>query len=225
MFQRDYLLRMIEQMTGALAAVMGLRQQKKFEAAYEALDDLLHRLSLPKRAVLKALSVPDVVEMLTARGLTETDKLIAVAKALRADAAVAKDAGDAEEASAALAKAIRLYAEAVRISRTQRSELPDAEELGAMLAEADRRELSPEACVSLAYAFEAYGRFDEAENRWFEAMERAPGDASAYEEGVRFYERLLRLDEELLAQGALPMEEVREGLADFTRRFGARASE
>ncbi|TLS52236.1 hypothetical protein FE782_09675 [Paenibacillus antri] len=229
MFQRDdYLLRMISQMTEAFAAAMGLRQQKKFEAAYEALDDLLLRLSLPNRRVLKGLSVPDVIDLLTQRGVVNTDKLIGVSKVLREEAGVARDEGGIEAASASLNKSIRIYAEAVRICRTQRTALPEAEPLGSMLAEADRRELGADECIALAYAFEAYGRFDEAESRWFDALERVSDAAyaSAYEQGEKFYERLLRMDEELLTQGALPAEEVREGLDDFTRRFAPpRASE
>jgi tetratricopeptide (TPR) repeat protein len=211
-------------MTEAFGAVLGLRQQKKFEQAYEALDDLLHRLSLPKRQVLKGLAVPDVIDLLTQRGVVETDKLIGVAKVLREEAGISRDAGEFDASSASLLKAIRLYAEAVRICRIQRSALPEAEPLAAMLAETKRTELRSDACIALAHAFEAYGRYDEAENRWFDAMERVAeeqGDAAdEYEQGVKFYERLLRLDEALLERGALPADEVREGLADFTRRYG-----
>jgi len=230
MLQRDdYLLRMILRVTEGVAAAMGLRQQKKFEQAYEALDDLLHRLSLPKLQVLRRLSVPDAIDLLTQRGVVEADKLIGVAKVLREEAAVSRDAGELEAASASLLKAIRFYAESVRVRRVQRSALPEPEPLGEMLAEADRGELGPDDCIALAHAYEAYGRFAEAENRWFDAMERSEEGTAAfvsgYERGISFYERLLRLDEGVLMEGALPADEVREGLVDFTKRFGpSRAS-
>ena len=231
MMQRDdYLLRMILRVTEGIATAMGLRQQKKFEQAYEALDDLLHRLSLPKLQVLKRLSAADAIDLLTQRGVVETDKLIGVARVLREEAGISRDAGAYDDSSASLLKAIRLYAEAVRICRVQRSALPEAEPLAAMLAETRRTELSSDACIALAHAFEAYGRYAEAENRWFDAMERVAeerGDAElVFEQGVKFYERLLSLDAALLEQGALPADEVREGLDDFTRRYGpTRASE
>lgn len=222
MFQRDYFMRLIEQLTEGIGAALGLRQQKKFEQAYDALDDLLHRLSLPKRGVLKALAVPDLVSLVTGPGAAASDKLYGAAKVLFEDGNVAAAEGDAAAADASRRKAIRLYTEAVRLAREHRSDPPDPAELEAMLSRVDRNGLAAEDHAALAVAYEAYGRYAAAEDRWFDALELDPEGATAYEAGLRFYERLMLLDGETLAAGGLPLDEVREGYAEFKRRFGRR---
>jgi len=57
---------------------------------------------------------------------------------------------------------------------------------------------------------EARGRFAQAENVLHDILESEP---SFVNEGIQFYERLLKKPDEQLAAGNLPRDEVREGLA------------
>ncbi|MCI3919464.1 DUF6483 family protein [Paenibacillus sp. TRM 82003] len=227
MYQRDYLLRLIEQMTEALGTIMQLRQQKKFEEAGESVDGLLHRLGLPGRQVLGALAAEEIERLLEVNGEVQADKLLVAARQLREEADVRAEAGHKSEAYFTYVKALRLTASGIRQlagGTANPASLPeDSIQDAVTLRERLQGErLPPVAAREAALLFESLGRYDLAENYWFEAAGtagEAGEEAMFIREGEAFFERLLRLDDATLERGALPREEAKEGLADFRQKF------
>jgi tetratricopeptide (TPR) repeat protein len=72
--------------------------------------------------------------------------------------------------------------------------------------------------LHLARVLEALGRYADAEDALFEAIDADPADPAPVEEGIAFCQRLLALDPERLAAGGLPVEEVKASLAELLRR-------
>lgn len=221
MYQRDYLMRLIEQMTAALGTIMKLRRERKFEEAGQAVDGLLHRLGLPGRQVLGSLAAEEIERLLEVNGEVEADKLFLAARLLREEADVRAEAGEPDEACFVYAKALRVLAMSEKRWTSGEGAIPKEVEAEAFaLRERLRgRRLPLEACRDAARLFDRLERFELAENYWFEAAEAADGDEATIREGLRFYDRLLERDDGSLDRGALPRKEAQEGKAEYERRF------
>ncbi len=96
--------------------------------------------------------------------------------------------------------------------------LPDPKLAAEVARRLDAYELTPATRLELCRLYEALGRYGDAEDALFEAIETDPDDPTAVDAGIAFYRRLLGLDRAELEAGNLPVEEVRAALADLLRR-------
>jgi tetratricopeptide (TPR) repeat protein len=78
--------------------------------------------------------------------------------------------------------------------------------------------LAPAASLERARVDEALGRYGDAEDALFEAIEASPGDSGPVDAGIAFYRRLLALGDAAMRAGNLPRDEVEAALADLLRR-------
>ncbi len=213
MFQRDYMMRMIQQMTEAIAAVIGLRQRKEHQEALEAIDELLDRKLRLKASLVHALSEEDLIAMLTTSGVPDTVSLEAIARLLREAGDIHDERG---EESAALARWIKALGLNLRLSSIGADPViadPD-EEAALLLDKLAAYELPGRMKRLLVSWHERNGRFDQAENWLHELLE--DGEAE-HDEAAAFYNRLLLASDDELAAGGLPRQEVESGLADLLR--------
>jgi hypothetical protein len=221
MHRRDYIIRLIEEMTQSLGTVLfQLRREKKQGDAFELLEGYFSRLYLPKSKVLVGLSDTDLLALFRTNDIIETDKMVAASVVLHQEAEVCREWERLPEAYARDVTALLLRCEAA-LHDDRGSAADHAEEVEAHLRSLDPYELPLRLLTRLAAFYEAAGRFDQAENMWYRLW-TAPAPKAArtqsYGLGAAFYERLLALaDDELLA-GGLPREEVEEGLAALAKR-------
>lgn len=68
--------------------------------------------------------------------------------------------------------------------------------------------------------YELNGSFDKAENTLFYMLRKSGNDKMIILDGMKFYNRLKKLDYEELIQGNLPIEEVEDGISELERRLG-----
>ncbi len=213
MFQRDYMMRMIQQMTEAIAAVIGLRQRKEHQEALEAIDELLDRKLRLKASLVHALSEEDLIAMLTTNGVADTVSLEAIARLLREAGDIHDEKREELEALARWMKALSLNLRLSLIGAEPVIADPD-EEAALLLDRLAAYELPARAKQLLMSWHEQRGRFDQAENWLHELLE--DGDMRQ-EEAAAFYNRLLLASDDKLAAGGLPRAEVESGLADLLR--------
>jgi tetratricopeptide (TPR) repeat protein len=213
LFQRDYMMRMIQQMTEAIAAVIGLRQRKEHQEALEAIDELLDRKLRLKASLVHALSEEDLIAMLTTNGVADTVSLQAIARLLREAGDIHDERGEESAALARWTKALGLNLHLSLIGAEPVIADPD-KEAAALLGRLAAFELSSRVKRLLVSWHEQHGRFDQAENWLHELLE--DGDAQQ-DEAAAFYNRLLLASDEQLAAGGLPRAEVESGLADLLR--------
>ncbi|WP_219835841.1 DUF6483 family protein [Paenibacillus sp. R14(2021)] len=208
MFQRDFFMRMIEQMGEAAGVVMGLRQQKKNEEALQVIDDLLDRQFRMNGKLIRQLSDADLVRMMTTNGVVETTNLHAVALLLKQEADILDDLSRQDQAYPLHLKAFHLFMRLALLDAPAMLRTP-SEEAADMASKLHEYEL-PQATKLLMWEwYEGDRRYDEAENMLHELLEDG---AIPAEEAVEFYRRLLLLPDESLQAGGLPREEVTEGL-------------
>src|SRR6266540_3284155 len=72
--------------------------------------------------------------------------------------------------------------------------------------------LSPSQRLALARVLESLGRYADAEDALFEAIDDLPADTGLVDAGIAFYQRLLALQDADLETGGLPREEVKSSL-------------
>jgi hypothetical protein len=84
-----------------------------------------------------------------------------------------------------------------------------------LLTELETIDLPRDTILRLFRYRAATGRFAEAENALFDLVERGLANSAVIDEGRAFYRRLLDLEDEQLAAGELPRDEVIDGMTEL----------
>jgi len=211
MFQRDYLVRLIEEMTSVLGKVMGLRQDNKLTEAEWEIDELLQRKFRLRGPLLQSLSAEDLIKMFTFNGVLESDRLQGVAMLLKEQAMIEEKRQDTEKAAQLRTKALHLFTYAstqgypVKWVKTN-------DEIQGLEAQLQGVYLTSTLHQLLWRHYEGIGNYAKAEDHLFHLYHREP---EIFSEGIAFYNRLLEQTDEALEEGRLPREEVEQGLAQL----------
>lgn len=211
MFQRDYFMRMISQMTEALGQVMGLRKQMKQEEALLVLDELLDKHFRLSSKLIRSLSDEDLIKVLTTNGLVDTVHLQAIAILMKQEALLHGELGRETECFRLYVRSLRLF---VRLSlmNAEPTIVEPREQIGELLELLSAYELPVKTKRLLMEWHEAEGNFDLTENMMHELLEDGALSAA---DAAETYGRLLTQSDELLEAGGLPREEVMQGLAQL----------
>jgi tetratricopeptide (TPR) repeat protein len=214
MYQRDYLMRQIEQAGRALGAIIKTalggdpnRALAMFDQAYQPLLGISSR-------VVSTLTDEQLVSLLTSGSSPDLRRVASVLQVVKAEGDVHDLRGDAHAAAARYRRALSL---AAYLASRSDGQLDD--KLAADLVErVGGLALSSEQRLALARVLEARGRYADAEDALFEVIEAEPDDPGPIDAGILFYQRLLARDDSELEAGDLPRDEVKDGLAELLRR-------
>ncbi|RUT28925.1 hypothetical protein EJP77_16085 [Paenibacillus zeisoli] len=213
MLRRDYLIRMIEEMSEVMGTFLGLKQQKKRTEILWQLDEQYKKHFRLNSELLNSLSIRDLIDIFRYGGILEVDKLQSAALLMKEEALVYIDNQEKDKGLIRSIKALHLflYAALEGADRTLWNLENQVSELESMVK---GYRLPSETELLLLRYEEERGRYDLAENALYRMLERS---IIQPEEAREFYERLLKLDPEQLASGGLPLSEVEEGLAGLSR--------
>jgi tetratricopeptide (TPR) repeat protein len=95
---------------------------------------------------------------------------------------------------------------------------PDAALAAGLVERVQALELPVAQRTQLARVLEALGRYADAEDALFEAIDADPGDPGPVDAAIGFCQRLLALDPSVLDAGGLPLDEVKASLAELLQR-------
>ncbi|WP_106766969.1 DUF6483 family protein [Paenibacillus faecalis] len=217
MYRKDYILRLVEEMTQMISKVFGLKQERKLNEALWEIDEMLSRRFRLNAKLLKSLSAEDIVQLFRNSSMIEADQLQSVARLLEEEAKIYREMDRFEDGNTLLVKALHLYMTASLHGGDRHMldmSLPD--KIYELLERA-RPYALPDVTERLLFAFtEQEGAYAAAEDSLFRLLQREMAD---YREGKLFYERLLKLDPNELQRGGLPLEEVQEGLQEMGLRY------
>jgi len=219
MFQRDYILRMIQELTEMIANVSGLKKQQKQELAFSEIDDLLGRFFRMNSKLLNALSDKDILSMFSTNGFLEAEKVLVLAQVLREEGSLHQSLGNEEEAVRRYRKGLQL-ALGVSVWEERPSDLC-IQAIRRLLEALQDYELPVSVLERLVGHYVKIQEYAAAEDCLFELADNQDADREALAEtGKSFYDKLLERPLEELEQGGLPYAEVLEGRAVFAARYG-----
>jgi tetratricopeptide (TPR) repeat protein len=209
MINRDYILRMIEQLSRFLARALLLRDGKEYlQAVTEVKKAGKMFLGLNPEA-MDMLSDQDLIHLWRVAQDLDAEKCALAAQIFRAEGEIFESQGDYEKASASYYKSLSLLTETINFLKEKiPSELITSVDF--LAQQLDVATLPHRLQQKLFTTYSTIGRFAKAEDLLFDMIEE---DASFADEGKRFYQQLLKRTDEELEQGNLPRAEVLEGLS------------
>lgn len=211
MLRRDYLVRMIEEMTEILGKVFGLKQERKFTEALWQLDDLYKKQFRLSNDLLRSLSAKDIVEIFHTGGKLEADKLQNLAYLMKEEGNLLIAAGQQDEGTFTLMKSLHLLITAAQAGADRTLWQLD-DQIDQLITDLHKYRLPKETEQLRLQYEEAAGRYGRAEDIIYIMLQE---EWITKEEAISFYERLLQMDEATLSQGGLPVVEVHEALHEL----------
>jgi hypothetical protein len=222
MIRRDYIIRMIEEFTQALARIRALKKDQRSEEARALTEEQFKRITgLDSDSVVRLSETELLAKLIqTDSGQGVREKMLFLTTLLRetGDIAVSKDRF--EDGQACYLKGLHLLLDS--LARGEVYDLPEfvpkVEEFAVVLADS---ELPVTTSALLMEHYERTGQFAKAEDALYAILEAEPGNLPAVEFGISFYERLQRQNDARLEEGNLPRSEVEAGLKDLSGRKAA----
>lgn len=206
----------MEELTTAVATVLGLRRENKHVEALNQLDDLLNKQFRLRSDLLRRLPPEQIIELFRLGPGIEADKLQQVARILEEEAVIYRETGRTDEGIRILMKSLHLYL--YSDSHGAARELQDLpERIACIVNLLQEYELSSETGKLLAAYYEREGGLDKAADVWFGLAWEQPELRS---EAESFYRQLLDKTDSELERGGISRQEVTEGLAEITQLHG-----
>lgn len=210
--QQDYILRMIQQLSGFVTGLLQLRRSGRTSEALHQIEDAYGRFTGLSATLVHAISEDDLIQLLRARGGVDPDRAWALAELMREEALVYDQLGNEGEATPRFLKSLRLYLEVLDVIE----EMPGVLNVDGLEEVAERiadLELTPTTRLKLVDYYTGTARFDRAENIVLWNVEASAESPAAANEAIAFYDGLLRYADVDLEEGGLSREEVEDGLA------------
>ncbi len=220
MAQKDYILRMFEEMSRALAQVIYHREIKDYQASHDLIDEQFKQTLGMGRGFIHSLSDETLLSMLTTLGTLNIEQCWLVAMLLKAEGDLYAEEQDENMSYHSYLKACNLFLEALRDNNPD-NELEKIAEIEELLRRLADYELPLRTRQLLFWYFECTGRYSQAEDMLFDILETETGDEretveeleEMLEKGEAFYARLLGKNDAALAAGNLSRSEISESLA------------
>ncbi|HSF15778.1 MAG TPA: DUF6483 family protein [Vicinamibacteria bacterium] len=218
MFQRDYILRLLEQFARALGVILSLRKAGRLEDAEADIAEASREFVGLDVVTLLALPLDQVVALLSPGGSPDPAKCLVLAELLFEKGEVSALRDDEASAYRARLRSLGLLLEVSGREGLRR--IPDADRhrrrIETLLEALSSYGPVVEIQKRLVRHHEQEGDFAAAEDTVFELLDS--GQTDIVPEAIGLYERLLGRSDEELERGRLPRDEVEESLARLRPR-------
>jgi tetratricopeptide (TPR) repeat protein len=214
MYQRDYLMRQIEQAARVLAAAIKMALGGKPDEALRMFDQAYQPLLGVSQRVVSTLTDEQLISLLTSGSMPDLRRVASVMEVVKGEADVHALAGNQQAAAARYRRALALAGYLAGRSE----DLLDDKLATEVVERTDGMTLTTGQRLALARVLEALGRYADAEDTVFELIDDLPADNGPVEAGIALYQRLLALPDADLEAGGLPRDEVKGSLAELLRR-------
>ncbi|HZK52799.1 MAG TPA: DUF6483 family protein [Desulfosporosinus sp.] len=211
MFQKDYIMRMIEQFTTALATIIGLKSANKIEEQELVVNEALYDFTGLSESAIKTLSYKDLISLVSGFKEINPVKCYIMAELMKEKADVFQRLGETVQAYNLYLKSFNIYVEVLLLD--QSSELdPNLITIDQIIDKIKQCPFPEETQKLLFHYYERIMNYDKAEDVLFEWIDQSENNKVMQSEGIAFYERLLKIKPEELEKGNLPIDEVHDGL-------------
>jgi tetratricopeptide (TPR) repeat protein len=223
MMQKDYILRMIQQLSRVLIQILHLREIKDYEGALTYIDDVFKQAMGFSSDLITSVPDETLLAMLTSFDVLDIEKCFLVANLLKAEGDIYVDQGDFDTSYYRYSRSLYLFF-AILFSDSSLNDPDIFVEIEGLLDKLEDYDLPVEIRSRLFQYYERTGRYSRAEDVLFELLEvdddENQPESNLIEQGIAFYERLLRKKDTELIAGNFSWEEAREGLAQLKNMKG-----
>jgi len=216
MSQRDYILRLAEEVGRVLAQVIYRKQRQDYQGALNFIDEQYRQLLGMGAGFIHAAPEETLLALLTSFDTLDTEKCWLVATMLKAEGELYELQDNESESYYCSLKALNLFLE-VLFTLDKSSHTEKTPEVEGLIARLTPFELPEHTRKRIFRYFEQTGRYAKAEDILSELLEANPEDEGVLDEGKAFYIRLLRQNDARLQAGNFSREEAREGLERLER--------
>lgn len=211
MTQRDYILRIAEDIGRVLAQVLFHQQKQDYQGAHAFIDEQFRQILGMGAGFIHSAPEETLLAMLSSFGHLDIERCWLLATLLKADGEVFEAQDNENESYYSYLKALDLYLTAL-VGDGELRPLDAVPEVEGLLYKLSAFELPNRTKKLLFSYFEQTGSFSNAEDMLFELLESAPDDATLMTQGRDFYLRLLRLNDAKLAMGNFSRDGAEDGL-------------
>ena len=218
MFQRDFILRMIEQFVKVIAKVLLNKEAGNYDSALDEIQKSYSGIFGIDKELISVSSAEEIISLLKLRGKDKPKVFLMLAEFLKEEAEIHKSIGDVskDKIDDTNCKSLSLYLEAVLNSDEVQSD-ENYEKINALLKETEGIRMMPGLSIKVLRYFELIGEYDKAENVLFELIESSPSQAAL--EGERLFRSLNSKSDEDLLKGNFSREEIEQGRTELDKRI------
>lgn len=212
MFQKDYIMRLIEQLATAIAALLGSKSKTRIEECHQLLNGSLYDLTGMKEETLLKLAHKDLISIISGGKEINTNKCFALAEMLKLKADVSKD--NPVRSFDLYLKSFNIFVE-VNLGRSK-DENNRIQTINEIIDVIKQYEIPKESRQLLFRYYELTGHYALAEDELFRMLHLYSMD-DMVDAGFSFYEKLKSKTLRELEDGNLPLVEVIEGLEVYQK--------
>ena len=217
MINKDYILRMAERFGRYLAIILRLREYNKQEEALLYIDELFLQTTGLTTGFINSASEEMLLNLISPLGVLNVEKCLWMAVLLQQEGDIYVELGKSNESYYRYLKALHLFLE-VASGNNDVKDIDITMAIEDILNKLAEYELPLKTNNKIFRYFEKLGSYARAEDVLFEMVEgeekeKEPADDEVIEQGIAFYNRLLKKSDADLQAGNLSKDEVEEGLA------------
>jgi len=222
MINKDYILRMAERFGRYLAIILRLREYNKHEEALLYIDELFLQTTGLTTGFINSASEEMLLNLISPLGVLNVEKCLWMAVLLQQEGDIYVELGKSNESYYRYLKALHLFLE-VASGNSDVKDIDITMAIEDILNKLAEYELPLKTKNKIFRYFEMMGSYARAEDVLFEMVEgeeeeKQPGGNEIVEQGIAFYNRLLKKSDTDLKAGNLSREEVKEGLAQLVSK-------
>ena len=212
MAQRDYILRLAEEIGRAFAQILYHKQIKDYAGALNFIDEQYRQTLGIGAGFIHSAPEDTILAMLTSLGTLNTEKCWLLATFLKAEGEIYEEQGNEDESYYCYLKSLNLFLEVLLLD-DKISGADYVPELEGVLFKLHDYELPTKTELKLLQYYENTGRFAQAGDLLFEMLNTGTPDKAVIEQGIAFYSRLKKKSDMVLSAGNFSRGEAEEGLA------------
>ncbi len=216
MLSEDYLMRLIRLATQALAKILGLKAAGLYTDALYLIDQMLEQVVGLKADLINNVEDDSVIAMLTRDGKLDTDRLLIAAELIKEEADILAAQKQVAESHWRYLRCLNFYLDVVLDGGP--TELPTpVEQIDALTAMLDEKDLPVETQFSLYAYYEGAGRYAQAGAALERLLQATHTQEDLLEERREFYQRLASKTDAELGKGGMTRKEVEAALTQIDR--------
>jgi Family of unknown function (DUF6483) len=216
MSQKDYILRIAQELGSALAQVLYNRQIKDYTASHKLIDEQSKQIFGMGIGFMRSIPEETLLSMLTSIDTLDTEKCWLLAILLKADGDIYEDQGNASESYYSYIRSLNLFLEVSLLgtSSSDRSIIPEIDDLLSRLSDYD---LPIRTRLLLFRYFDHAHKYARAEDLLFEMLETNGPNEDILAYGMSFYHQLLTKSDATLRADNFSKEKALKGLSQLEK--------